>query len=151
MNAFTDSVKTRFDFLSYAPIIYISAKTGQRVHTVIPTAAQVQEERLVRIPTSELNALVREAMLKHPPASHTGRRLKIYYGSQVRVDPPTFLFHVNDKELVHFSYERMFLEPERALRRSLLRLTNASPLPKLIDCGAIARFWRRLTLLPHHF
>ena len=119
MNAFTDSVKNRFDFLAFAPVLYISAKTGQRVHAVIPTAAQVQEERLVRIPTSELNALVREAVLKHPPASHTGRRLKVYYASQVRVDPPTFLFHVNDTELVHFSYER-YLENQIREKYSFL-------------------------------
>jgi GTP-binding protein len=119
MNTFTDTVHNRFDFLSYAPILYISAKTGQRVNTVLPMAAQVQEERLVRIPTSELNALVREAMLKHPPASHTGRRLKVFYASQVRVDPPTFLFHVNDKELVHFSYAR-YLENQIREKYSFL-------------------------------
>ncbi len=106
LNAFTEIVQQRFDFISYAPILFISAKTGQRIHTVIPMAARVQEERLIRVPTNELNALIREAMLKHSPPSRTGRKLKIYYGTQVRVDPPTFLFHVNDTELVHFSYER---------------------------------------------
>lgn len=106
LNEFTRIVQNRFDFLSYAPILFISAKTGQRIHTIIPTAARVQEERLIRVPTSELNKLVREAMLKHAPPSSTGRKLKIYYGTEVRVDPPTFLFHVNDPELVHFSYER---------------------------------------------
>ncbi len=106
LNAFTEIVQQRFDFISYAPILFISAKTGQRIHTVIPMAARVQEERLIRVPTNELNALIREAMLKHAPPSRTGRKLKIFYGTQVRVDPPTFLFHVNDTELVHFSYER---------------------------------------------
>ncbi len=106
MKQFTALIQHRFDFIAYAPILFISAKTGQRIHTVLPTAARVQEERLTRIPTSELNNLIREAMLKHAPPSRTGRRLKIYYGTQVRVDPPTFLFHVNDTELVHFSYER---------------------------------------------
>lgn len=105
-NTFTDMLRHRFDFIPYAPILFISAKTGQRIHTVLPTAAQVQEERLIRIPTHTLNELVREAVLKHSPPSTTGRRLKIYYASQVRVDPPTFLFHVNDTELMHFSYER---------------------------------------------
>lgn len=106
MKTFTEMIQHRFDFIAYAPILFISAKTGQRIHTVLPTAARVQEERLTRIPTSELNNLIREAMLKHAPPSRTGRKLKIYYGTQVRVDPPTFLFHVNDTELVHFSYER---------------------------------------------
>jgi len=106
MKTFTETVQHRFDFIAYAPILFISAKTGQRIHTVLPTAARVQEERLIRIPTSELNDLIREAMLKHAPPSRTGRKLKIFYGTQVRVDPPTFLFHVNDTDLVHFSYER---------------------------------------------
>jgi GTP-binding protein len=106
MKQFTELIQHRFDFIAYAPVLFISAKTGQRIHTVLPTAARVQEERLTRIPTSELNNLIREAMLKHAPPSRTGRKLKIYYGTQVRVDPPTFLFHVNDTELVHFSYER---------------------------------------------
>src|SRR5258707_3540860 len=106
LNTFTQTVKERFDFIDYAPILFISALTGQRIHTVLPTAAQVQEERLTRVPTSELNALLRDATLKHSPPSHMGKRLKIYYGTQVRVDPPMFLFHVNDIKLVHFSYER---------------------------------------------
>src|SRR5258706_6695394 len=106
LNAFTEIVQQRFDFISYAPILFISAKTGQLIHTGIPMAARVQEERLIRVPTNELNALIREAMLKHSPPSRTGRKLKIYYGTQVRVEPPTFLFHVHDTELVHFSYER---------------------------------------------
>jgi GTP-binding protein len=106
MKVFTDTIRYRFDFIAYAPILFISAKTGQRIHTVLPTAARVQEERLIRIPTSDLNDLIREAMLKHAPPSRTGRKLKVFYGTQVRVDPPTFLFHVNDVNLVHFSYER---------------------------------------------
>ncbi len=106
MKEFTEKVQHRFDFISYAPILFVSAKTGQRIHTVLPTAARVQEERLIRVKTSELNELIREAMRKHNPPSHTGHKLKIYYGTQVRVDPPTFLFHVNDTELIHFSYER---------------------------------------------
>ncbi len=106
MKVFTETIRYRFDFIAYAPILFISAKTGQRIHTVLPTAARVQEERLIRIPTSDLNDLIREAMLKHAPPSRTGRKLKVFYGTQVRVDPPTFLFHVNDVNLVHFSYER---------------------------------------------
>jgi GTP-binding protein len=70
---------------------------------------RVQEERLVRITTAMLNRLLREAQDAHPAPSHAGRQLKIYYGAQVRVDPPTFLLHVNDPKLFHFSYKR-FLE-----------------------------------------
>jgi GTP-binding protein len=119
MKTFTEMIQHRFDFIAYAPILFISAKTGQRIHTVLPTAARVQEERLTRIPTSELNNLVREAMLKHAPPSGTGRKLKIFYGTQVRVDPPMFLFHVNDTELIHFSYER-YLENQIREKYSFL-------------------------------
>jgi len=73
---------------------------------VLETANQAYEERLRRIPTSELNRIVREAVARHAPTGGDPRKLKIYYASQVRVDPPTFLFHVNDVKLVHFSYER---------------------------------------------
>ena len=70
---------------------------------------QVQEERFLRIPTSQLNRLVRDAQSAHAPPSKAGKRLKIFYATQVRTDPPTFLFHVNDPRIVHFSYTR-FLE-----------------------------------------
>jgi GTP-binding protein len=76
------------------------------VGKVLETAVRVQEERLVRIPTSQLNRLVREAVERHHPRSKRGKRLKIYYASQVSVDPPTMVFHVNDPALVHFTYAR---------------------------------------------
>jgi GTP-binding protein len=114
MNEFTRIIRHRFDFISYAPILFISALTGQRIHTVLPTAARVQEERLTRIPTSAFNKLLREAQLRHAPPSSTGRRLKIYYGTQVRVDPPTFLLYINSRELLHFSYERYLENQIRA-------------------------------------
>jgi GTP-binding protein len=66
----------------------------------------VQEARFLRIPTGELNRLVQDALARHAPPSKRGKRLKIYYVSQPGVDPPTFVFHVNDPDLVHFSYER---------------------------------------------
>ncbi|MBI3242652.1 MAG: ribosome biogenesis GTPase Der [Chloroflexi bacterium] len=109
MNAFSEKVRDQLHFLDYVPVLFISAKTGQRVEQVLPTALSVQEERLVRIPTSELNRIVRDAVSKHAAPSRTGRRLKIYYATQVDTDPPTFLFHVNDPKLVHFTYRR-FLE-----------------------------------------
>lgn len=106
INEFTDKIREELNFLPYVPILFISAKTGQRIHQVIPTAARIQEERLVRIPTSELNKIVRDAMARHAPPSKGGKRLKIYLAQQVRTDPPTLLFHVNDTRLVHFTYER---------------------------------------------
>ena len=109
MTEFAERVRQALSFLDYVPVLFISAKTGQRVDQVLPTALRVQEERLRRIPTSDLNRLLRDAVAQHAPPSKAGVRLKILYGSQVRTDPPTFLFHVNDPRLVHFSYER-FLE-----------------------------------------
>jgi len=102
-------IREELNFLDYVPVLFISALTGQRVSQVLPTALQVQEERLLRIPTSKLNKLVRDAQSAHAPPSKAGKRLKIFYASQVRTDPPTFLFHVNDPRIVHFSYTR-FLE-----------------------------------------
>ncbi len=106
LEGYTRRVRQELNFLDYVPVLFISALTGQRVGQVLPTALQVQEERLTRIPTAELNQLVREAVFQHPPPSRGGRQLKILYASQVRTDPPTFLFHVNDPKLVHFSYQR---------------------------------------------
>ncbi|MGH2594294.1 MAG: ribosome biogenesis GTPase Der [Anaerolineae bacterium] len=103
---FGQSLRAALNFLDYVPAIFISAKTGFGVDQVLPLALRVQEERLVRIPTGELNRIVREAVDRQAPPSKAGKRLKIYYASQVRADPPTFLFHVNDPKLVHFSYER---------------------------------------------
>jgi len=106
MEDYTAHVRRELDCVDYVPILYVSAKTGQRTGEILPTALRVQEERLVRIPTSELNRLLREAVDKHAAPSRTGRKLRLYYATQVRTDPPTFLFHVNDPALVHFSYRR---------------------------------------------
>ena len=106
MDEYTEWVRHVLRFLDYVPVLFISALTGQRVHKVLPTALAVQEARSRRIPTGELNRLVRGALERHAPPSKRGRRLRIYYASQPGVDPPTFVFHVNDPDLVHFSYER---------------------------------------------
>jgi GTP-binding protein len=106
---YTDHVRQAFNFLPYVPLLFLSAKTGQRTSEVLPLAVRVQEERLRRIPTAELNRLMQQAQERHAPPSKAGKRLKILYAAQVRTDPPTFLLHVNDPELAHFSYVR-FLE-----------------------------------------
>jgi GTP-binding protein len=111
MAEYTGQVRSALRFLDYVPVLFISALTGQRVGQVLETALRVQEERLVRIATSELNRLIREAIERHQPPSSSGRRLKIYYASQVAVDPPTFVLHVNDPDLIHFGYVR-YLENE---------------------------------------
>lgn len=109
LEAFTKHVRQELQFLDYVPILFVSAKTGQRANQILPTALRVYAERQTRVPTGELNRLVRQAAAAHAPPSKGGKRLKILYAAQVRADPPTFLFHVNDPDLVHFSYER-FLE-----------------------------------------
>ncbi len=103
---YTRWVRNALRFLDYVPVLFISALTGEGVHEVLPTALDVWRARLDRIPTGKLNRIVQDALAKHAPPSKRGRRLKIYYASQPEVDPPTFVFHVNDPGLVHFSYER---------------------------------------------
>lgn len=106
MPAYTLHVREQLNFLDYVPVLFISALTGQRIGQVLPTALRVQEERLRRIPTGEFNRLLQQALSAHAPPARKGRQLKITFASQVRSNPPTFLFHVNDPELVHFSYQR---------------------------------------------
>jgi len=106
MVEYTEWVRDTLKFLDFVPVLFISALTGQRVHAVLPTALRVWEARFHRIRTSELNRIVQDAMAHHAPPSRRGRRLKIYFASQPEVDPPTFVLHVNDPNLVHFSYER---------------------------------------------
>ncbi|MGQ9908670.1 MAG: ribosome biogenesis GTPase Der [Candidatus Flexifilum sp.] len=99
-------LRVKFDFLPDPPILFISALTGQRIHQVLETARRVWEGRHFRIPTSALNKLVRDAMQQHTPPIRGSRRLKILFASQVAIDPPVMLFHVNDPRLVHFTYRR---------------------------------------------
>lgn len=106
MDEFTRHVRQELNFVDYVPVLFISAKTGQRVDRVLPLALEMQEERLVRLSTSQLNQIIQKAQDTHPPPSHAGRQLRIYYGTQVRSDPPTFLLYVNDPKLSHFTYVR---------------------------------------------
>jgi len=119
MEVYTRRIRAGLKFLDYVPVLYISALTGQRVQQLLPLAFQVHQERLVRIPTGELNRLVAEATLRHPPPHKGGRQLKVYYATQAAVDPPTFVFFVNDPRLVHFTYRR-FLENQIRQRYSYL-------------------------------
>lgn len=96
-------------FIPYAPILFISAKTGKRVDRILPKALEVEETRHQRIPTSELNKWMRDAITQHPPPSKGGKRVKFFYTTQVTTAPPTFVMFVNKPEWVHFSYQR-FLE-----------------------------------------
>jgi len=109
MDEYTRLLRHELNFLPYVPLLFISAKTGQRVSQVLPMALRVQEERFMRLSTSKLNRILRRAQDLHPAPTRAGKQLKIYYGTQVRNDPPTFLLYVNDPKLVHFTYQR-FLE-----------------------------------------
>lgn len=106
MEIYSQQVRQALNFMDYVPLLFVSAKTGLRVDQILPLALRVQEERLARISTSHLNKILLEAQDAFPPPAHAGRQLKIYYASQVRVDPPTFVLHVNDAKLLHFSYQR---------------------------------------------
>lgn len=101
-----DKFKGELLFLAYAPMIFVSAVTGQRVGQIMETVHAVVENRLMRVPTGVLNDIVREAVLKNPPPTDKGKRLKIYYATQIGVAPPTFALFVNDQEIMHFSYLR---------------------------------------------
>jgi len=109
MQMYTRKIREELNFMDYVPILFISAKTGQRVDQVMPLALRVQEERLARLSTGQVNRIIQEAQSLHAPPSKGGRALHIYYGTQVRSDPPTFLLFCNDPSLAHFSYLR-FLE-----------------------------------------
>ncbi|MEE0435142.1 MAG: ribosome biogenesis GTPase Der [Peptococcaceae bacterium] len=106
MKLYTEKIKSQLLFMSYAPIIFVSALTGQRVGRIIDIVKAVAETRLMRLPTSLVNEIVRDAVLKNPPPTDKGKRLKIFYATQVDVAPPTFALFVNDAELMHFSYLR---------------------------------------------
>lgn len=114
MENFTKLIRHDLNFMDYVPIVFISAKTGQRVDQVLPLALQVQEERLARLSTSKINAIIQKAMDYQPPPSHAGAQLKIYYGTQVRSNPPTFVLFVNNPKLMHFTYLRYLENQIRA-------------------------------------
>lgn len=106
IKSYTTLMRNEFQFLSYSPIVFLSAKTKKRIHTLMPEIKRVYENSLKEIKTSVLNDVIREAVLLNQPPSYKGKRLKIYFVNQSGTRPPKFVFHVNSKGLVHFSYER---------------------------------------------
>ena len=99
-------VRSEFQFLSYAPIVYLSALTKKRIHTLMPEVLKVAENIKREVKTSVLNEVITDAYTLNIPPSYKGKRLKIYFTNQSGTKPPKFTFHVNNKGLVHFSYER---------------------------------------------
>lgn len=106
MNEFTEKVRQTLSFMPYAEIIYISAVTGQRTGKLFELIDEVRESATMRVQTGVLNEIMAEATAMQQPPSDKGKRLKLYYITQVSVKPPTFVIFVNDKELMHFSYTR---------------------------------------------
>ncbi|MDI3256229.1 MAG: ribosome biogenesis GTPase Der [Kyrpidia sp.] len=110
----TEEIHREFPFMTWAPVVFVSAKTGQRVNRILETVVRVAERHAMRIPTSTVNQVVEDAAVRVPPPADKGRRLRLYYASQVGVRPPTFVFFVNDPELMHFSYLRYLENQFRA-------------------------------------
>ena len=109
MNAFTEKVRKEFVYLSYAPILFISAKTGQRVMNLIPMVDRVYENSCRRIATNVLNEVIADSQVSTPAPARNGKRFRIYYATQVSTKPPTFVLSCNDPKLMHFTYQR-FIE-----------------------------------------
>lgn len=106
VNEYDAKIKTALSYMPYAPIIYVSALTGQRVSNIYETVNYVAMQAKMRISTGMLNDMLSDAMERHQPPSDKGKRLKIYYMTQISVAPPTFVIFCNDATLFHFSYQR---------------------------------------------
>ena len=106
MRDFQRGLEAELLFMNYAPCLFISVKDKVRTNRVIEMCRAVAENRAMRVPTGQLNSLISDATMMKQPPSDKGRRLKIYYATQVGVKPPLFSFQINDRELMHFSYAR---------------------------------------------
>ncbi|WP_033543827.1 ribosome biogenesis GTPase Der [Planococcus sp. CAU13] len=106
MNVMTRKIREHFLFLDYAPIMFVSALSGKRVHSILETINKVNENHSRRIQSSILNEVIADAVAMNPAPSDKGQRLRLYYVTQVAIQPPTFVVFVNEPELMHFSYER---------------------------------------------
>ena len=123
----TQKIKDTLSFMPYAELLFVSAKTGQRLNKIYDMIDMVIESQTMRIPTGVLNEILTEAVAMQQPPSDKGKRLRIYYMTQVAVKPPTFVMFVNDKELTHFSYTRYIENKIReafGFRGTALRFIN---------------------------
>ena len=109
MKEYEDKVRSNFRYLDYAPIVFLSAKTKKRIHTLIPRVLEASENHAKRVQTNVLNEVIMDALAMNPSPSIKGQKLKIFYAAQVAVKPPSFVVFVNQPELMHFTYQR-FLE-----------------------------------------
>ena len=115
MNEFTEKVRKEFVYLSYAPILFISAKSGQRVRNLMPLADKVYENSRRRIATNVLNEVIADTQVTTPAPARNGKRFRIYYATQVSIQPPTFVLSCNEPKLMHFTYQRFI---ENSLREA---------------------------------
>jgi GTPase len=106
MAAYEAYVRRELRFMPYVPVLFVSALTGQRVNRILPMALRVQQERTVRLNTSQINDMIRDAVIRRSPPTKGGKKLRIYYGTQTGTEPPSFVFFVNDRQIVHFGYKR---------------------------------------------
>ncbi len=109
MAAFQEQIRREFAYLTYAPIVFVSAKTRQRVDTLVPMVDRIYENSCRRIPTNVLNEVISDAQITTPAPARNGKRFRIYYTTQVSIQPPTFVLSCNEPKLMHFSYQR-FIE-----------------------------------------
>ncbi len=115
MEEIRKEVYKEFIYLDYAPVVFVSALTKKRIHTILPIVDEVYENSQRRISTSVVNEVIQDAVMLTPPPNRQGRQLRILYASQVSVAPPTFVVFVNEPELCHFSYVRYL---ENSLRKA---------------------------------
>ncbi|PTL40381.1 ribosome biogenesis GTPase Der [Alkalicoccus saliphilus] len=116
MQQFEEKIRDQFQFMDYAPIVFLSALTKQKLHQLLPVVNEVSESHNMRIKTNVLNDVIVDAVTTNPtPTDHGGKRLRINYATQVAVAPPTFVLFVNDPDLLHFSYHRYL---ENNIRRA---------------------------------
>lgn len=115
LHQFTADIRSQFQFMPYAPVVFVSALTGQRLQRIIPTVNELAEMHAMRVQTHVLNEVISDAVAYNPPPTDKGRRLRINYATQVSVRPPTFVLFVNDPKLMHFSYERYLENRIRAV------------------------------------
>ena len=136
MEQYKKDVYNKLSYLTYAPIIFISAKTGQRIDKLFDMINNVAEQNAKRITTGMLNQVINEAIALVQPPSDKGKKLKIYYGTQVTTKPPTFIIFVNKKELFHFSYERYLvnqIRKEFGLEGTPIRIIAREKLDKEVE------------------
>lgn len=115
MSLFTDQIRNEFSYLSYAPVLFISAKTHQRVNEIIPMVDRIYENSKRRVATNLLNEVIADSQITTPAPARNGHRFRIYYVTEVSVQPPTFVLSCNDPKLMHFTYQRFI---ENTLRKA---------------------------------